>query len=288
MVTLQRFIYPETLEEALSALAAGREKARPIAGGTSLIFKKGRGTETLVDITRLGLDTISVDEPGLVLGACARLQRLGDSPLVAVPSLRALGEAASRAGPRGVRNAITVGGNLAGYKRWSDTPIALMALGGSAHIAGPQPRQLRVSELLREHPLSQLEPGELITRILVPGPQPDVGSAFVKVSRTAIDYALVSAAARIALDEYGRCADVTLALGSVCHLPTDATPLTGELQGVEPSEELLNRVADRITEEIQPGQDMRASREYLARLAGVTARDALATALRRARGQDHG
>jgi carbon-monoxide dehydrogenase medium subunit len=286
MVTVQRFIYPETLREALNALSAGREKARAIAGGTSLVFHKGRSTEAFVDITRLGMNGIEERDGRLELGACIRLQGVADAPLLRASGLVALAEAAGRAGSRGVRNAVTLGGSIAGYKRWSDPPIALLALDAAVHVEGPNPREVALSDLLQKHPLTQLEPGELITAVLVDPPSARTGSAFVKLGRTVVDYALTSAAAQVVLDETGCVADLSLALGAVRHLPTDATDLASELLDAEPTEELLDQVAERITDEIEPGQDMRVSAGYLARVAGVTARDALALALRRARQED--
>lgn len=286
MVTLQRFIYPETLAEALEALAAGRDKARAIAGGTSLVFHKGEGTEALVDITRLGMDWIEERDGRLELGGCVRLQRVADAPLLQSPGLMALVEAAGCAGSRGVRNAVTLGGSIAGYKRWSDPPIALMALDATVHLEGPNPREVALSDLLEKHPLTQLDPGELITAVLMDPPAARTGSAFVKLGRTAVDYALTSAAAQVVLDAEGRVADLSLALGGVRHLPTDGTELAAELLDAEPTEDRLDRVAERITEEIEPGQDMRASAEYLAQVAGVIARDALDLAWRRARQEE--
>jgi aerobic carbon-monoxide dehydrogenase medium subunit len=282
MVTLQRFIYPETLREALDALSAGREKARAIAGGTSLVFHRGRSTETYVDITRLGMNQIVQDQGRLELGACLRLQGVVTAAQLQSPGLVALSEAASSAGSRGVRNAVTLGGSIAGYKRWSDPPIALMALDATVQVEGPNPREVALTDLLESHPLNQLEPGELITAVLLDLPAARTGSAFVKLSRTEVDYALTSAAAQVVLDDAGRVADVSLALGAVRHLPTDATDLASDLLDAEPTEALLDQVAARITDEIEPGQDMRVSTGYLARVAGVTARDALAQALRRA------
>lgn len=286
MVTVQRFIYPETLREALDALAAGRDKARAIAGGTSLIFRKGRSTEAFVDITRLGMDGIQERDGRLELGSCIRLQGVADAPLLQTPGLVALAEAAGSAGSCGVRNAVTLGGSIAGYKRWSDPPIALMALGAAVQIEGPDPREVALSDLLESHPLTQLQPGELITAVLMDPPSARTGSAFVKLSRVAVDYALTSAAAQVVLDDAGCVADLSLALGAVRHLPTDATDLASDLLDAEPTDKLLDQVAERIADEIEPGQDMRASAEYLARVAGVTARDALALALRRARQED--
>jgi carbon-monoxide dehydrogenase medium subunit len=286
MVSVQRFIYPTSLREALEALSAGRDKARALAGGTSLVFHRGRGTEALVDITRLGMDGIHERDGRYELGGCVRLQSVADAPLLRVPGLRALAEAAGAAGSRGIRNAVTLGGSVAGLKRWSDPPIALLALDAAVHVEGPRPREVALSDLLASHPLSTLEPGELITAILLEPPAPRTGSAFVKLGRTAVDYALTSAAAQVVLDRAGRCADVSLALGAVRPLPTDATNLASDLLDETPTEALLDEVAERIRAELDPGQDMRASADYLAHVAGITARDALSLALRRARQED--
>ena len=61
MVNLERFVVPESLADALRLLAGGREESRALAGGTSLIFFRGKGTASLVDITRLGLDGVKAD-----------------------------------------------------------------------------------------------------------------------------------------------------------------------------------------------------------------------------------
>ena len=288
MVTLERFIYPESLEEALAALAAGRDKARAIAGGTSLVFFKGRGMETLVDITRLGMADIGIDDGGdLVLGACARLQTIGNASDATAPAWVALAEAARTAGPMAVRNAVTLGGNVAGYKRWSDPPIALMALGATVEIAiaGADSRTVTVTELMQKHPLTSLDAGELITRLRLPKRGAATGSAFVKFARTAIDYALLSAAAQVTLDEAGRCVAASLALGAVRQLPVDASEIAGALVGEAPTDEALDRLAGRVQQEVDPGEDMRASKEYLAEVSGVIARDAVARAVARARGE---
>ncbi len=286
MVTVQKFIYPTTLGEALEALSAGRGKARAIAGGTSLVFHRGRSTEAYVDITRLGIDRVESLEGRIEVGACARLGALAQGHDLLVPGLRALPEAAACAGSTAVRNAVTLGGSVAGYKRWSDPPIALLALDASVHLEGPDPRDVPLADLFSAHPLSKLAAGELITAVLLEPPGPRTGSAFVKLRRTAVDYALASAAAQVVLDEQGRVADLSLTLGAVRPLPTDATDLAGELLGAEPTEDLLAQVAERIAQEVEPGQDMRASKGYLARVAGVVAEDALATAAARAREEE--
>lgn len=293
MVTLKKFVYPESLEEALEALAGGRESARPLAGGTSLIFFRGKGTEALVDITRLGLDRLEVEDDVLLLGAGLRLSQLGASPLLDEPGLLALGEAARRAGSQAVRNAATLGGNVVGYKRWSDTPNALVALGARVEVAraGVPLRTLSIDELFAKHPQTVLEPGDLLTRFMVPRPPPRAGSAYVKFGQTRVDYALASAAARVVLDDVGRCVEASVVIGAVEHLPVKHLPALpgwlGEiLLGERLTRELLSRVGTRARETVQPASDMRASGDYLRELAGVVVQDALGLAAQRALGEE--
>lgn len=289
MVTLREFVYPESLEQALTALAAGREAARALAGGTSLIFFRGQGTAALVDITRLGLDEMAEEGETIVLGACARLERLARSPLLAAPGLRALAEAAAVAGPRAVRNAVTLGGNVVGYKRWSDTPNALVALGAHAEVAraGAPPRDLSVTELFAKHPQTVLGQGELVTRFRLPRAGHRVGSAYVKFAQTRIDYALVSAAARVSLAESGEVAEASLVIGAAETLPRPQAWVGEWLRGQPPTEEALDRIAGQVREVLAPAADMRASADYLKAVAGATARDALDRAIRRAREEEH-
>jgi carbon-monoxide dehydrogenase medium subunit len=288
MVTLERFVVPENLSEALELLAEGRQACRPLAGGTSLVFFRGRGTAALVDITRLGLDEAKADDRDLVLGACARLQSLADSPLLAEPGLQALADAAAVAGPRAVRNAVTLGGNVVGYKRWSDTPAALLALDARADVAsaaGPD-RELPLIELFSRHPSTVLETGELVTRLRLPRPPEHTGSAYLKLAQTRIDYAWTAAAARITLDGAGHCSGAALAIGAVERLPR-LLPWAGKaLAGQRIDEPVLQAVARRVRDEVEPATDMRASADYLAEITGVVAADALELAARRARGED--
>lgn len=289
MVTLREFVYPESLEQALTALAAGRESARALAGGTSLVFFRGQGTAALVDITRLGLNEVAIAGETLELGACARLQSLAGSPHLAAPGLRALAEAAAVAGPRAVRNAVTLGGNVVGYKRWSDTPNALLALGAEVEVAsaGAPSRTLPLAALFAKHPQTVLAQGALVTRFRLPLPDAHTGSAYVKLAHTHVDYALVSAAARVVLDAEGLLVDAALVVGAVERLPATQPFVAEMLRGARPDGDALARVAARVSEALQPAADMRASADYLRRVAGVTAQDALERAVQRARGEEH-
>ena len=136
----------------------------------------------------------------------------------------------------------------------SDTAVALSALDARLETAGPSPsvavrgsRELAMGDffagpgrdMLREN---VLEPGELITRILLPNDAPE-RSVYLKVrERESGDFALVSAAAALSLDDDGSTiSQARIALGGVAPIPYRAMEvedyLTGRpASGVDPAE----------------------------------------------------
>jgi CO/xanthine dehydrogenase FAD-binding subunit len=82
MNDLEQFAHPRSVEEALALLAAGRDQARPLAGGTGLVLAGGPRARVLVDLSRAGLDAISLAAGELRLGAMATIQATARSRAV--------------------------------------------------------------------------------------------------------------------------------------------------------------------------------------------------------------
>ena len=130
----------------------------------------------------------------------------------------------------------------------SDTAVALSALDARLETAGPNgSRELAMGQffagpgrdMLREN---VLEPGELITRIVLPADAPE-RSAYLKVrERESGDFALVSVAAALSLDDDGSTIrQARIALGGVAPVPYRAAEVEDYLTGrpiadVDPSE----------------------------------------------------
>ena len=132
----------------------------------------------------------------------------------------------------------------------SDTGVALSTLDARVDTAGPNGgRELAVGEIfagpgrdmLREN---VLEPGELLTRIILPAEAPE-RSIYLKVrERESGDFALVSVAAALTLEGEGSNAVVRMArvaVGGVAPVPYRATEveeyLAGRVTGnIDPSE----------------------------------------------------
>ena len=113
------------------------------------------------------------------------------------------------------------------------------------HGTGGETRQVAFIEYHRlpgEHPQrdNRLEPGDLVTSVVVPGNNFAGHSCYLKVrERTSYAFALVSAAA--ALDvRNGAIVDVRLAMGGVAHKPWRAIEAERLLRGEPPSEALFS------------------------------------------------
>jgi xanthine dehydrogenase YagS FAD-binding subunit len=109
------FTYHRALDTADAlARAARHPDAAFIAGGTELLqlWKSGISTPgVVIDISRLGPDTIEVRDGSLVIGALAHLSDVADHPLVR-GGCPAISEALLAGASPQVRNAATIGGNL--------------------------------------------------------------------------------------------------------------------------------------------------------------------------------
>ncbi|WP_405664391.1 FAD binding domain-containing protein [Streptomyces sp. RK9] len=165
----QSVTLPVTLDEAVAALAAV-PAAVPVAGGTDLMSSVNAGQ--LRPAALVGLGRISeirgwqYQDGHALLGAGLTHARMGRPDFAAL--IPALAAAARAAGPPQIRNAGTLGGNIASAAPAGDSLPVLAALEAVLIIAGPggTRREVPVSHLLAG--MEMLAPGELIGFVRVP------------------------------------------------------------------------------------------------------------------------
>ena len=276
------FVAPETIEEALAAVASG---ALPVAGGTDLVVgvRSGRRPlpDALVSLHRLdGLRGISsTEDGGLALGALATHGELERSELVR-GSWAALADAAELVGSPATRHVGTVGGNLANASPAMELGAPLLVHDARVELDGGR-RTLSVAELLAGPGETTLRPGELITRVVVPDPGP---SAYTRLEyRRAMEIAVVGAAARLVLDDRGRVTTARVALTAVAPTCIRAPAAEAALESREPSEDVLAEAARLAVDAASPISDVRASERYRRAQIPVVVRRTLERALARAR-----
>ncbi|RSS02310.1 dehydrogenase [Streptomyces sp. WAC00469] len=210
----QAVTLPTTLDEAVAALTAV-PAAVPVAGGTDLMTAVNSGQlrpTALVGLGRISeIRSWQYQDGHALLGAGLTHARMGRPDFAAL--IPALAAAARAAGPPHIRNAGTLGGNIASAAPTGDALPVLAALEATLIVAGPDGRrEIPVSHLLAG--VEMLRAGELIGYVRVPllhAPQ-----VFLKATgRTGPGRAVASVA--LVLDPARR--SVRCAVGAIAPMP---------------------------------------------------------------------
>jgi aerobic carbon-monoxide dehydrogenase medium subunit len=280
------YLAPTSLDETLAILAELGERAKPLAGGQSLVpllnFRLVR-PEHLVDLNGVAaLAGIREDDGHLVIGAMTRQRAVETSRLVG-QRCPLLAEAMPQIGHVQIRNRGTLGGSLAHADPAAELPAVVAALEGELVVRSARGRRVLGPEQFFTGYLSTaMGSGELLVELRLPVMPPRTGSAFLEVSRRHGDFALVGVAATITLDESGVCTAGALALTGVGPTPVVAREAVRALVGVKPTPAAFDEVGRRVSAALRPDHDLHASREYRQHVGGVLARRALARAAEQA------
>jgi carbon-monoxide dehydrogenase medium subunit len=273
-------------EEAVSELAEAGEDARVIAGGQSLVpmmMLRLAEPAVLVDVGGAGDRSIARENGTLRVSALTRHVDLEDSaPARAACAM--IPEAASRIGNVRVRHRGTIGGALAHGEPTAEWPCLAVALGATVQVLGPGgARAVPAEELFVTHLTTSLEAAEVITAVDLPVVGDGEGSCFVELARRPGDFALVEAAAIVALDDGGRCARVRLVIGAVGERPVDHSAAAAGMLGAPPGEDAAVEAGRAVAAEAEIGPSTHASEGYRRDMVAVLARRALLEAAVRAR-----
>ena len=279
------YFKPTSVAEAIKLLEQYGEKGWLLAGGTDLLVEKDPQVEVLIDITGLGLNYIKSDSQGVRIGATTTFADIAASSILQKSPYNVLAQAARQVGTPQTRNVATIGGNICHAVPSADSAPALLVLGATLSIAcSTGERSMEIVDFFQDVRKDALGSYELLTEIQLPALPARTGTAFAKKGRVATaDLAVVNVAVHVTIDDHNSCQDVRIALGAVAPVPLRAREAEAMLQGKEPQEELLEKVALRASEEIKPISDVRSSAEYRQTLSRVLVERALKEAVARAR-----
>jgi CO/xanthine dehydrogenase FAD-binding subunit len=275
---------PKSVADAVSALAAGGDEAKVLAGGQSLVpllaFRFAQPS-LLVDLNGIRelADVRETDDGGVAIGAMTRTHQLEVSPLLAERWPLAVAAAPS-IGHRQIRNRGTIGGSIAHADPAAELPAVALASGVTLVARSPRgTREIAARDFFLGYFTTALEPDEILVELRVPPPAPATGAALVEVSRRHGDFALVGAAAQVTLDG-GRCADARVALVGVADRPVEVA--ADALRGAAVTAESAGEVGAEASAAIDPTSDLHASGAYRKQVASVVVRRALLEAAARA------
>jgi CO/xanthine dehydrogenase FAD-binding subunit len=252
---------PRTVDEAVTILSE-HVSATILAGGTDLMVDVNAGRldpSTVVSLR--GIEELRQWDDRRI-GACVTYDRLQTGPFPA------LAQAARTVGSPQIRNAGTIGGNVATASPAGDTLPFLAAVEASIEVASIAGRRtVPLSDFITGVKRNALGPGELITAIELPDDIP-ARQAFAKVGiRDAMVIAIVSACLVRWPD--GR---THVALGAAGPVPVRARKAESLISAVpDPAPETIAEFASLVAEEAAPITDHRGTERYRRHAAGVLA-----------------
>ncbi|MBH02051.1 MAG: carbon monoxide dehydrogenase [Acidimicrobiaceae bacterium] len=272
-------IIAKSVNEACAVLAEN-PATTVLAGGTDLMVQANRGAQSLesvLDLSRIPeLKKWALEGSEIVLGAGISYKDLADPQIAAL--VPALTQAARTVGSPQIRNAGTLGGNLATASPAGDTIPVLVAMDAVLQLkSSTENREVEITEFITGVKTNALKPGEIIQSITVPvfrGPQ-----EFLKVgTRNAMVISVVSLA--LVTDYLGR--KLRVGVGSVSPVPFRATAaeefISQEFDwetNSALSEKVINKFSELVADSTKPIDDHRGTADYRKHAVGVLAKRAL-------------
>ena len=287
LFNIKEFCIPENTHQVNTCIAKYGDNALILAGGTFIHGLEARGllseVEALIDIRKLGMDGLVSNAENVRIGAMTTFAKL--EQLVALQNAAWIGAVKDALcyPPMQIKNVATVGGCLAASCPFFDLPTAFMALDGSVTVSGDRvEREIALADLFVGLFENSLKPGELITELRLPKPSGRSASAFIKLEGTANDLAIVNAAVRISVGAKGVCQDARVVLGGgVGDRLLRSANAEKVLKGQLLTDDVIERAAEAVGQDIDPMADHRATAAYRLAMAKVFTKRALSRSLSR-------
>ncbi|MGC8658679.1 MAG: FAD binding domain-containing protein [Desulfomonilaceae bacterium] len=262
-----QYLRPDSLEECLSVLANRGSETAILAGGTDLMISLRKGSRTpklVVDISRLNETRLVERESDAIrVGSTLTYSDLIVHPLVA-SDLSALTMAMNCVGSPQIRNAGTLGGNIANSSPAADSVPAMMVFEAEIMIQKADASRIEKLEKIIVGPYSNtLEPDELITKIIFKPVEQSFRQSYRRVSRRrSLSIARVNAAVLGKKNSDGFIEDVRISVGSVAPIPLRIKKVEDSLKNFKPGAELFKDASDMVARQIIELVGLRQSTEY--------------------------
>src|SRR5215471_1113783 len=289
-MTELRYLAPRTLDEAISAFAAGGSAARILAGGTDLLVQMRSGVVKpglIVDIKKIA-EMTAIEETadgGFRIGAAVSGAALAEHPRCGKVWPGVL-EAVNLIGSKQVQGRASAGGNLCNGSPAGDSVPAMIAAGAIVTVQGPNGRrEMKVEDVPAGPGRTNLKPGEILISFSLPPRPPGSGDAYLRmIPRTEMDIAVVGLGVSLTLKD-GVCTAARVGLGAVAPTALLVEPAAKALIGSKLDDAALEKAAEACRAACRPIDDKRGTIAYRIKTAGVLLKRAAAIAARRAGGK---
>jgi xanthine dehydrogenase small subunit len=251
-----------TSADELATWYAAHPDATLIAGATDVGLWVTKGLRELAPLAFLNacedLRGITVEGDRVRVGAMTSVADFGDFVAERHPSLA---EMIRRYGSVQVRNAATVGGNIANGSPIGDNPPALIALGATLHLRkGDTRREIPLEDFFLDYGRQDRAPGEFVEAVSFPV-QEDRLRVYKLSKRFDQDISAVCGAFNLTVED-GVVTAARIAFGGMAGVPKRAAAVEAALVGQPWTAETVAAARARFAEDFTPMSDMRASAGY--------------------------
>ncbi len=252
---------PQTSDE-LAAWYVDHPDAQLIAGATDVGLWVTKQLRDLPSVAFLGkcTDLQDIRDLGdhLWIGAAVTMTALRSALLESHP---AYAELVRRYASEQVRNAATIGGNIANGSPIGDNPPALIAMGAQLQLRqGDARRNLALEDFFIDYGKQDRRSGEFVEAVLIPKIVPDL-KCYKISKRFDQDISAVLGCFNVTV-ENGTVTAARIAFGGMAATPKLATHAMQAMVGETWSAETINRAKAAMDKDFRPISDMRASAGY--------------------------
>ncbi len=274
------YVRATSVDEAVSALAAGGEDAKVLGGGQSLLpvlRLRLNHPSVLVDVSQVDeMRTVTDEGAALLIGAAVTTYEVmhhegirSGAPLLSLVA----GGVADPA----IRHRGTFGGSCTHADPAGDLPTAAAVLDAEFVVAGAGGRRtVAAKDFFVDYFTTAVGPDEVLVAIRVPK-LAGWGVDYQKFHRTAQAWAIVGAAAVVRV-EGGTIAEARVGLTNVASTPVRASSVEAALTGGPATAEAIAAACASAADGTNPTSDTHADAEFRKHLARVLSKRAVSNA----------
>ncbi len=201
---------------------------------------------------------VEIGQDAIRIGAMTNMETLRSAMENHHPSFA---EMLRRYGSVQVRNAATLGGNIANGSPIGDSPPALIALDATLHLRrGDERRALPLEAFFLDYGKQDRAEGEFVEAVSIPV-QPDRLRVYKLSKRFDQDISAVCGAFNVTV-EGNTITSARIAFGGMAGVPKRASAVEAALLGQDFTEATARAAAEAFTQDFAPLSDMRASAAY--------------------------
>jgi len=282
---VEKYLFPNNLDECISFLEEYKGEARLVSGSTDLTLwiKEGKfAPSVLVDVSGLPeMRSIKTEDGKIIIGAAMTHAEIAADETIK-KYFKALADGCRSVGSPQIRNVGTLAGNIVSAQPAADSVVPMTAMDAECEIVGSSGSRIQpLCELSKSVGVSYVDPTrEILTRIFIEIPGCRYGTAFRRIApREAMALPVVNVAVMLKSEGSGEITEARIVASPVSIVPFRAKKAESFICGKRLSDELFIEAAKLAGEEASPRDSLlRGSGAYRKELV----RDLVGQALKEA------